>query len=872
MKGLSTALISCSLLAGWLLTGSMHPAGRQPAPVLSVVTDKAPGRSAAYALNKLMQQLQAQHISFQRVNSLDQATGNAVLVCGLSSGNGAAAKLLQSKQHPIDAVKEALSIWRTSWRERPVVVVNGFDDCGLMYGLLETRRQISLADDPSAPLREVKEITEKPAIRDRAVSIYTMNRAYWERRFYDSTYWARYLDMMAEDRFNSLVLIFGYENGGFLAPCYPYFFNVKGFPGISMVGLSAAQQQRNLQAINRLIRMAHERGIRFTAGIWDHIYRGGVQGGGIPGAEKAPDRPVPGLVWGVTADNLTAYTKAALTEFIRQVPVDVLQFRMHGESGLKKEEEEAFWTDVFKMIKTVKPGLQVDMRAKELPPVVIKSAVKTGIRFRIATKYWMEQMGMPYHPTRINPEKSYIRHSYGDLLHYPKQYDMQWRLWTGGTSRILLWGDPEYVKRFTGSVHLYDGDGFDVNEPLATKMEAQPHDALPFDLLQPPHRYYDYEFERYWHFYQLFGRLGYNPDADPAIWNSIFKARFGSTTGPLVARALHCASTILPRIIACSYPYSRFPTTRGWAEKQRLGDLADFAKTTGNDLCQFAGFDEEAGLLLEGGETAKIRPSVSSRWFGQTAGAVLELVQQIAQQGDAANKELQSTLTDLKILAGLAAYHACRIPAAVNYCLFQRTKDPAMLDSAIVHERKAVEAWRSIVQAAGDFYASDLMMGLPQAELSGHWKDELLKLEQGLQELEQARKGLGPGQMIRRSPVYLLAPAPDFDQLFSVRSLSPDSAAAGRPYTIRLQVNAPAGIKWIRLCYRAVNQQLAYQTLPMSANGNSREYTATIPADRIDPQWDLMYYVEIMDRNGNGRIYPDVNKETPYRIVKLIRQ
>jgi len=37
-------------------------------------------------------------------------------------------------------------------------------------------------------------------------------------------------------------------------------------------------------------------------------------------------------------------------------------------------------------------------------------------------------------------------------------------------------------------------------------MEAQPHEAKPFDLLKPAHRYYDYEFERYWHFFQAFGR------------------------------------------------------------------------------------------------------------------------------------------------------------------------------------------------------------------------------------------------------------------------------------------------------------------------------------------------------------------------------
>jgi hypothetical protein len=32
-----------------------------------------------------------------------------------------------------------------------------------------------------------------------------------------------------------------------------------------------------------------------------------------------------------------------------------------------------------------------------------------------------------------------------------------------------------------------------------------------------------------------------------------------------------------------------------------------------------------------------------------------------------------------------------------------------------------------------------------------------------------------------------------------------------------------------------------------------------------------MYLIEVMDNNGNGRIYPDLNKETPYVFVKLIR-
>ncbi|MEI9946320.1 MAG: hypothetical protein WDN26_19125 [Chitinophagaceae bacterium] len=76
-----------------------------------------------------------------------------------------------------------------------------------------------------------------------------MNRAYWESRFYDENYWAQYFDMMAQNRFNMLEILFGYENGGFMAPCYPYFFNVEGFPNVKMEGITAEQQARNLATI-----------------------------------------------------------------------------------------------------------------------------------------------------------------------------------------------------------------------------------------------------------------------------------------------------------------------------------------------------------------------------------------------------------------------------------------------------------------------------------------------------------------------------------------------------------------------------------------------------------------------------------------------
>ncbi len=68
-----------------------------------------------------------------------------------------------------------------------------------------------------------------------------------------------------------------------------------------------------------------------------------------------------------------------------------------------------------------------------------------------------------------------------------------------------------------------------------------------------------------------------------------------------------------------------------------------------------------------------------------------------------------------------------------------------------------------------------------------------------------------------------------------------------------------------------MNQELAYQTLPMQPSGKKDTYRVVVPAEQINPKWDFMYFIEVMDTNRVGQIYPDLAKETPYKIIKLIR-
>jgi hypothetical protein len=410
-------------------------------------------------------------------------------------------------------------------------------------------------------------------------------------------------------------------------------------------------------------------------------------------------------------------------------------------------------------------------------------------------------------------------------------------------------------------------------------MESQPHDEKPFDLLSPGYRYYDYEFERYWDFYLSYGRMGYNPQTPAEVWDHAYQQHFGEKAGPIVENAVHTASTILPRIVAACNNYTFFPTTVGWAEKQRFGDLQFYAKAQSSDIQQFARFDEEAKQLIEGGETAKILPSVTSVWFQKTADSLNRLIAAAQNaMGANSNKEFTSTIVDLKILSNLALYHSRRIPAAVYYCIYKRTGTAAALDSAIVHERNAIAAWRQIVTAAGDVYAPNLKFGLDRVtfegitvELSGHWKDELDSLEKDLDRLEKELAATKTSQPLQLVSTYQPAAAADNGKYFTVIHKPVLTAPVGKPIKISVKVTAPADVKWVRIRFRSVNQYLDYTMLPMQTAGAKDTYEVTIPAEKIDPKWNLMYLIEMMDNKNRGFIFPDLNKQTPYIVTSLSR-
>ena len=840
-----------------------------------------------HGLGKLEEALEAKGLQVSLNENNGAHTGDFYILAGLSSEQSMVTEMISGLGQPLPKAKEGLLVRKTTFRDKPALLLCGADDVGLMYATLDVAHRISWSNDRQDPFHYVYNVTEEADVQERSVSAGTFQRRYFEERLHDTAYWKAYFDMMAESRLNQFLLIFGYKNNqyrepNFTAPAYPNFFNLEAFPLIHIPGYSAENQQRNCESLARVIELAHERGIEFGVGLWDQIERDKRYLAMVSDKGEPPDNLPGNIIWGLTENNLIPYSKAAIRKFFNMFPeIDLVQFRMHWEAGITGDVALRFWKEIFGILKEECPHIKVEARAKDVPDETLYDGVATGMDFRVATKHWMEQMGMPFHPTHINRDNQHDRrHGYADLLRYPKQYGFKWRVWNGGTTRALLWGDPHWAQLFAEGSHLYNGIGYEFNEPLYFKMNGSKHDDAVTPLLNPDFHYYTYEFERYWHFYQLLGRIGYNPETPSDTWVKEFQIRHGEETGIHLMQGLHLASKVLPRIVSASYLYPRFSSPQGWPELQRMESLEHFAeKSRPSDIQQFASPMEEAKLILSGATTPRRLPTQTSEWFNETAQRILGWVDQAQQTaGENPGKETISTITDLKILAYLAMYHSGRLKAAVHYNLYDLTGDLASFDEAITWETKAVDSYGQLVKAAGDVYNSWLDFGSNRALFPGHWQDEHEILQKELEDISAKRTTakepeLNPDQLDRIREYRKRLQLPDsYDKEPPLAELDHVlTAQTGSTLQITARVWDHSGIESVVLRYRRVSQFEDYQSAPMVYNNESDRYLAKIPASYTDGKYDVMYFIEVTDTKGNGRMYPDMEVETPYVIVSLDR-
>ena len=608
----------------------------------------------------------------------------------------------QAAEHGIQLGKKAESFGLTVLGD--VALLLGSDETGLLYA---TYTLIDALSANGGSISGVSADSQEPFTKTRGLYKFIHNEDNEKDWFYSKDYWLWWFDSMAQNRYNSFNIVFSHQTY-YLAPMFAYFIEMPEFPSVLPIDATQQEIRRNHDMLQFISKTAAERGITLIIGIW--------QMWAWKGEDVNWTMSQPGTVKGLNKDNLEVYTYTAMKKMIEQFPnIGGLQIRANEESGIVRSEQADFYKNsLFKAMAEADRPFIFDFRCWLAEEETIQNALSMVPGTRLSVKYWAEFMGGPYQPAKISPG-----YSYSDYLRLPLKTDFIYQVWSLGSPRLFVWGDPDYVRRFVHSLTLGGGTGFEINLQLAQKGYGNEPGAWRI-FKDSEKEYYKWEDERYWLFMTLFGRLSYDPNASEDIWMAPMRARFGDKAEQIMA-AVKAGSLTLPYLVQASLSD---PNMYIWPEIDLGGMLDFYMQTNTSDSCSIDTVPQYVDRWLAGESSGLFSPQESSKYFAEIAKntfLALKGLEDVAED----SKELFATVLDMKASAFLAQYHSHKILAALNLKLYYGTRDRSVLRKSLKEIRKATVCWEQLIALTQEHYYENMVTGPTD---SGCWKTKLTML------------------------------------------------------------------------------------------------------------------------------------------------
>lgn len=884
-----SSLVRYALLLAGATAKAVQGAGTD---TVKLVIDCELPASVQHAVSRLTAALKHRGLKVTSGASTDSEACTNVVV-GFAGGSRTLGGYLAARGLTVPASPESLLIARVPGERPMTILLGGHDARGLAYAVLEAAEAIRHAPRDDNPLEAVREVCESPYLRVRSVTTQIFNEDL-ERPWYGSeAYWHWFFGMLARNRFNNFSLTFGH-NTNYMVPPYAWLCEVPGYPDVRVAGMGDAERSRNLRTFQRIGEIACEHGVDFTLGLWTQLPV-------LPSQQRLDygESPVENLPTGAKGGD---YCAKGLRRLLELCPaVTGVQLRMNLESGIPHEQQEAYYQSQFDAIAACGRPVRLDLRYKGLSQRTIGLAQAAGLDPTVSTKFWCEHMGLPYHPTWQDPAYSESRYGYGAMLRHPRPYRVVYRLWNVGTSRLLLWGDPEYASRFARSCTLGGGEGFEIFAPLANKGYGNVPGQWRV-LADTSLEHYTWEYERYWATFLSFGRYGYNPDTPAVVWERELAGRFG-TSWPHLDKAYREASRILPLITATT----QFSAScwRFWPEMVTCLHLDAYRAIQPSDQSQFyaiAPWGSRQNWRAEGWASKHsafvedvVADNLNSKWtpievsarLSQLADATLSALDAARAgsdaSGDIRTAEAAATELDLRVLAHIARYHASKKLAATHLEFFRLTSERARLPFVWKHIKESQKEWERIVALTEGKYRSQMVFGFSSEHYSdypdrlhlhvGHWRDRLAdvqadvdfvagllggndaQLSAGINEAGGSLQRFAAESPLRRKPLV------EHERVLS--------AVPGREIDIVARVTSDEPLRDVSVYFRAMDQTRAWKRIPM-ARTEGGVYRASIPGQEVDASFDMLYYLEARVAHG-GTFWPDWTRETPYVVVQVRR-
>lgn len=626
-----------------------------------------------------------------------------------------------------------------SWtRKGKKIQLQGNDGSGVIYGCNEIVEYVAQHGSLNVPQKQVDapEMVLRGACVGLQKTVYLPGHQVYEYPytpenfpwFYDKEQWIQYLDMLVDNKMNSLYLWNGHP--------FASLVKLKDYP--FALEVDEATFRKNEEMFSFLTREADRRGI-FVIQMFYNIILSKPFADHYGLKTQDRHRPITPLI--------SDYTRKSVAAFIEKYP-NVGLLVCLGEA-MNTYEDDVEW-----MTKTIIPGVKDGLKAlgrTDEPPVllrahdtdckmVMEAALPLYKNLYTMHKYNGESL-TTYQPrgpwTKIHTDLAALGSTHISNVHILANLEP------------FRWSSPSFVQKAVTAMH-------DVHHANALHLYPQAsYWDWPYTADKLPDGQREKQLDRDWMWYKTWGRYAWNCRRDVAAegnyWDKVLADYYASdaTVADSIRKAYDESGEIAPKLLR------RFGITEGNRQTLLLGmfmsQLVNPYKYT-----IYPGFYESCGP-----EGEKLIEYVEKEWKHQphVGELPLDIIAQTEAHGDKAvaaidavasrvtgnQDEFRRLQNDMHCYRAFAYAFGWKVKAAQHVLNYQWGKDIKELDAAVPLLEKSLEYYRQLVDLTKDtyLYANSMQTAQRRIPIGGdggnmkHWSELLPKYEQELTNLKK---------------------------------------------------------------------------------------------------------------------------------------
>ena len=626
-----------------------------------------------------------------------------------------------------------------SWtRKGKKIQLQGNDGSGVIYGCNEIAEYVAQHGSLNVPQKQVDapEMVLRGACVGLQKTVYLPGHQVYEYPytpenfpwFYDKEQWIQYLDMLVDNKMNSLYLWNGHP--------FASLVKLKDYP--FALEVDEATFRKNEEMFSFLTREADRRGI-FVIQMFYNIILSKPFADHYGLKTQDRHRPITPLI--------SDYTRKSVAAFIEKYP-NVGLLVCLGEA-MNTYEDDVEW-----MTKTIIPGVKDGLKAlgrTDEPPVllrahdtdckmVMEAALPLYKNLYTMHKYNGESL-TTYQPrgpwTKIHTDLAALGSTHISNVHILANLEP------------FRWSSPSFVQKAVTAMH-------DVHHANALHLYPQAsYWDWPYTADKLPGGKREKQLDRDWMWYKTWGRYAWNCRRDVAAegnyWDKVLADYYATdaAVADSIRKAYDESGEIAPKLLR------RFGITEGNRQTLVLGmfmsQLVNPYKYT-----IYPGFYESCGP-----EGEKLIEYVEKEWkhLPHVGELPLDIVAQTEAHGDKAvaaidavasrvtgnQDEFRRLQNDMHCYRAFAYAFGWKVKAAQHVLNYKWSKDIKELDAAVPLLEKSLEYYRQLVDLTKDtyLYANSMQTAQRRIPIGGdggnmkHWSELLPKYEQELANLKK---------------------------------------------------------------------------------------------------------------------------------------